>query len=656
MPVKRILLIITQVVFGSWGIEADSTTVLDKLIVKGTKKSTPERIIVNQEEKKSGLTDDVNKLLILKPGITAVPEAGSSLLVRGESPFDNSFRLYNVPMFAPSHFSNSLFCDHSATMIETVNDVRVTTDRMAGRYAGASASVIACDPGIVRPADPKLIPRPELSAGMGTLAQDFSLSFPFRNGADISQLSFTNTDAYKIKWLGIKSKSTDQAAFGYGMPSSFGDLVYTGTNSWKGIALREYGLYAYDIYSASYHGSGMTVPWGAGALSVEDTMNNGIVKVTAGGSRQHFYDGKKYVDIIPLAHVERTNGTVRADLAEVKKGYSAYDASLQLERLEWSGSQEILPNTAPDMTPKDHAALEKSVQNKETEVTIHAGAQRGFGRASIGANILAGCVAPWYKMYADPGIWAKVQHEKWSTGISAGITTTRPDIRGLPSYDYRGTLQKTYSVSVNGQTVPAKWLDLGADAYVKWKDRSPARSLVPGNLVWDPSLESPLLVGGVSTSVVLAPIEHWTLTMMQDFAWANRQYSGVQQLYEWNVPWSQKSILRYSIMSDRLHFFLIGFFSEGLPYREIVHTDTVARYATEISRTPMYKRVDFKIQFNQPVEKHRFLTRYDCYVEVNNIFDWPNVREYYFDYDMARLPMFLERFGVNLGVRLGFRL
>jgi hypothetical protein len=70
----------------------------------------------------------------------------------------------------------------------------------------------------------------------------------------------------------------------------------------------------------------------------------------------------------------------------------------------------------------------------------------------------------------------------------------------------------------------------------------------------------------------------------------------------------------------------------------------------------MYKRVDLKIQLNQRVEKHRFLTRYDAYVEVGNIFDWPNVREYYWDYDMARLPIFLERIEIAFGLRLGFRM
>jgi hypothetical protein len=179
---------------------------------------------------------------------------------------------------------------------------------------------------------------------------------------------------------------------------------------------------------------------------------------------------------------------------------------------------------------------------------------------------------------------------------------------------------------------------------------------VPGNLVWDQSLESPLLVEGISSSATISPLEHWTLTLFLDVNRGVRQYPGGQAGYEWNVPWSQKSILRYSVLSDRLQFFLIGFFSAGLPYREIIRTDSMPEYAKDFSREPLYRRVDLKMQVSEPVKDNRFLTRYDGYVEVTNIFDWPNVREYYWDYDMARLPIFLERFGISLGVRVGFRL
>jgi hypothetical protein len=656
MKRRNLLLFSLGIAAQAWP-QADTTSAtVDKLVVKGTRSQTSERVDVEKEETKTGLTDDINKIIVLKPGVNQVPEAGSSLLIRGESPFDNSFRMYDVPMFAPSHFSNSTFCDHSATMITTVSDFRVITDRMSGRYSDASSSVISCDPGISRPADPRLIPRPEISAGMGTLSQDISLSLPFRKGADISQLSFTNTDAYKISFLGLNSLSSEQAALGYGMPSTFGDLVYTGTNALNHIAIREYALYAYDVYRPSIHGPGMTVPWGVAAASAQDTLSSGILSVSAGASQQHYYEGKKYVEIVPLLQVERTNASVRAAFSSVRKGSSYYDAAVQLERLDWTGSQAILPNPASANMSAADSERASAAAGKETEVTVHVGATHEAGRLSAGANVLCGGIAPWHEMFADPGLWARMQLDHSSMGISGGITTSRPDIRGLPSYRYRGELQKNYSLSSNCELMPATWANLAASAYITWKDRCAVRSLVPGNLVWDQSLESPLLVEGISSSATISPLEHWTLSLFLDVNRGVRQYPGGQAGYEWNVPWSQKSILRYSVLSDRLQFFLIGFFSAGLPYREIVRTDSMPEYAKDFSREPLYRRVDLKMQVSQPVKDNRFLTRYDGYVEVTNIFDWPNVREYYWDYDMARLPIFLERFGISLGVRVGFRL
>ncbi len=639
----------------SWANTDSSGTVPDKLVVEGKRSQVSERIAVEKEETRTGLTDDIDKLLVLKPGVTGVPEAGSSLLVHGESPLDNKFLLYGVPMFAPSHFSNSTFCDHSATMISTVNEVRIVTDELGGRFSGASGSVIACDPGVCRLADPRLIPRPELSVGIGALCQDFSLSFPARKGADIYQLSFTNTDAYRISFQGVEQLSSQQAALGYGMPATFGDLVYTGAHAWGKFALREYALYAYDKYKPSIQGDGMTVPWGVGGLIAEDTLANGILKVSAGGSRQQYYEGKKYGLIIPLVHAERTNGILSASLYRVKSGASLYDAAVQVEGLDWQGEQTIRGNTGPDSAKIIASPFTKAETGKEAEVTLHGGAQRGFGRTGVGANVLLGCIAPWYRAYADPGLWARLELDRWSAGVCAGITTTRPDIRGLPTHDYRGTLQKTYSVSVNGQAAPVRWLDAGADAYVKRKDRCAALSLEPGNLVWDPSVESPVLTEGINTTLALSPVEHWTLTMLQDFARANRMYPGGRQLYEWNVPWSQKSILRYSVLSDRLQFFLIGIFSAGLPYRDVVRQDSSVTLSSDFSRDSTYKRIDFKVQVNQNIKDNRLLTRYDCYVEVTNIADWTNIREYYWDSNMEKLPVFLDRLGINLGVRLGFR-
>ena len=79
-------------------------------------------------------------------------------------------------------------------------------------------------------------------------------------------------------------------------------------------------------------------------------------------------------------------------------------------------------------------------------------------------------------------------------------------------------------------------------------------------------------------------------------------------------------------------------------------------YDDRYHRAIVYKRVDAKAQFGQPTHGHRYLTRYDAYVDVTNVFGWVNAREYYWDPDMAQHPILLQPRLVSLGLRLGFRL
>jgi hypothetical protein len=645
---------------------------LDSVIVAGKKTVAQELLSVPLSEKRSGMTDDVNKLLFLKPGINRIPEAGSSLLIRGEGPFDNEFRIFDVPMFAPSHFTNSSFCDHSATMIATVKDLQVVSDAVGGRYAGASASVIRINPGISRFGRKDLIPRPELSANFGMLNQDFSLSFPFRNGADVYQLSFTNTDWYRIKWLNTDRSGhdyvNDSNAIGYAWPKSYGDIVFNGEQKTKNVIMQEYGLYASDEYNSSLRGDELFVPWGVGAVSVEDTLPNGILKASAGGSRQWYFEGKRMGFFAPLLSVERTNASGRIEVDKIRFGRFLLDGSFQAQRLDWQADQRMAWYH-DDFGNLAWTSPLYSQHGRETEATLHFGARRDFGRMSLGGNVLFGAVFPAKASYIDPGLWTKFSWNSSSIGLFTGITTSRPDIRGLPDRQYRSSLEKTYSVSVAGSAQPASWCRIESDAFVKWKDKCPARSMRTDNLLWDPSLESPLFARGVNLDLTLGFWKNLSLTVLQDAVWADRMYPAGRVIYEWNIPWTNKSILKYDIISDKLQFFLVSVVSAGLPYRNLVWKNSWPTFSDDISRVENYHRIDLKIQYSQPVESHRYLTRYDTYVELLNVFDafeglrgisenfseWSNVREYFWDSDLKKNRVVLEHFTINFGLRFGLR-
>jgi hypothetical protein len=649
---------------------ADSNT---KAVVLDTMKVLGDRDLelksVSDEEKRTGLTDDINKLIFFKPGINRIPETGSSLLVRGEGPYDNGFRVYSVPVFAPSHFTNNTFCDHSATMIATVKNVSVVTDAISGRYADAPASVISVSPGISRMSPAGLAPRPELSFNLGMLNQDFAVSVPARKGIDAYQLAFTNTNSYSINWLGKAGqspfRSADSAGLGYAMPDSYGDLVYTGQTLLGKTTVRQYCLFAYDRLLASAHGPAKTIPWGIAAFSAEQTLRNGTLKVDAGGSKQDFFDGKKFCAISPLIHVQRTNENVRAEILSVKAGAYSLNSSLEVEQYAWNGTQDAVWTYFPGVY--QDSSLLKSESGSETRVSFHEGVSRSFGNTHCGANALIGGFFPSTTAYLDPGIWAKQEFGKADLGAYAGITTSRPEIRGLPDGQYRDRLIHTYNFSATGHMKPTAWLEADAEAFYKYKDRCPAQSLIPGDFTWDPRLESPLYIRGVTTTLSLVPFKQLTLTTIQDFTSSQRRYPDRTIVYEWDIPWSNKSILRYSTYSDRLQFYLSGIFSAGLPYHDLTVADGKLVFEPVVQRVPTYRRLDFKFQFNQPIENNPILTRYDAYVEIQNVLNaldgwgpgawhWENTREYYWNNDMQKRPVLLEYITLNLGLRIGFRM
>jgi len=50
------------------------------------------------------------------------------------------------------------------------------------------------------------------------------------------------------------------------------------------------------------------------------------------------------------------------------------------------------------------------------------------------------------------------------------------------------------------------------------------------------------------------------------------------------------------------------------------------------------------------------ITRFDGYVNVSNLFDSDNIREYYWDREMRKDPIWLTPVNCDIGLRIGFRL
>ena len=170
--------------------------------VYGHAPASQKKINVERTELARGLTHSVSKLLLSQSTIRHMPEGPSALLVRSASPFDNRYIIAGVPFLAPFHFGGYPYGDLDGMMISALSDIKVTVNDIAGRYADVSGALIEANPGIYRPADPDLIPRPELAVDCGWLSYDLLLSIPTdKSDKDVLQIGYTYPDRYFLKWL-----------------------------------------------------------------------------------------------------------------------------------------------------------------------------------------------------------------------------------------------------------------------------------------------------------------------------------------------------------------------------------------------------------------------------------------------------------------------
>ena len=146
---------------------------------------------------------------------------------------------------------------------------------------------------------------------------------------------------------------------------------------------------------------------------------------------------------------------------------------------------------------------------------------------------------------------------------------------------------------------------------------------------------------------------------------SSRYHKSKLTRYEWHVPWSVKSVLRWSSSKNTLNIYVDNVFAKGLPYWKIEENGN----NFYLEHLPWYKRVDLRFQINQEGIKHRYLTQFSGYCNLINFFNlfdgrfdaiplyvWKNTRTVYYDNDWNRQAITLQPFRVVLGVRLGFRL
>jgi TonB family protein len=619
---------------GPAGIDDSANTIT----VYGRPVTNNGRIDVERQQVASGLTHYLSKLLVAQSAIRQVPESGSALLVRAAGPFDNVYLIAGVPFLAPFHFGGTelAYADIDGMMISALSDITVSVDRIAGRRIDADGALIEANPGIYRPANPKLVKRPELALDYSTIGQDFLLSIPnSKTNDDFLQLGVTRGDDYSLKWLYSFWNIDGDAAIGIGRPLDYANCTLTGKQTVGSLQCNAFAWLALDWYA-----SGGYVPWGMASVRINPAGHTGE-SLLAGGSHQYFTTGKRIGDNVYLNRCDLSNAVIGASLDSALRGPLAMDLDCRIEYLDWCGS---VTQRNPAGNPKNYYE-----RGKEADGSLHAYLRKGIGRVEAAADILLTGISygATFDAVADGGASLLLDLQPLQAGLHCGRITSRPDVRGLPDSAFRRRQLHSYVASLPIYFTSGMFVRFGAQPYLRYQDRCPRAN--PILYRWDTSATTPLQARGVDFDCSMQPLWwlslHGALNLSQ--AWRTSA-AGVDSSYEWNVPWSARMGMHCTFFRQRFHCYIDYILSKGVPY----YNFNAMKYLT----LPDYKRFDVSLQYRTPMKPHRFLTRYDAYFEAHNLFDRLNIRDYYWTPAMQRRALVLAPFDLEVGLRCGFRL
>ena len=613
----------------------DSTNIIN---VYGRAPASREKIDVERTELTRGLTHSASKLLLSQSTIRQMPEGPSALLVRSGSPFDNRYLIAGVPFLAPFHFGGYPYGDIDGMMISALSDIKVTVNDIAGRYKDVSGALIEANPGIYRPANPNLIPRPELAIDYGFLGCDMMLSTPTdKNGKDVLQIGCTAPDQYLLKWLYAAYEVSNEAELGLGQPIDYLNFTVNDSKRIGSLQFDSFGWFAYDFYE-----NDQNFPWGMGSMTIHPVDRENLA-ITCGGSHQYFVKGKRVCHNAFLTKTYLTNGTLEFKNGGIPVASAVANVSCRFDGQEWKGSVE----------QRDWRGIPVNYlrNGKEADLQVQGGIEQEFGKfLKVRAQALGGGVihdkVP--DAFIDGGFSLLWNLGDIQTELNAGRVTSRPDIRGLPDSAFRMLKLHSYLLSLPLHYRNSVGIQIGIQPYLRYQDKCPRMN--PLSNIWDSST-TPLFARGVDFDASAQVFENLSLNGVVNIEDAKRIGALQGSIYEWNIPWSLRGAVHYSFLRKKFHVYLDYVLTNGMPYFDFSEN--------AYSYLPTYSRADLSVQYRTLVLKHRYLTRYDCYFNIRNFSErvnTPNIRDYYWDNSMKKKPIYLSPWFFDLGVRVGFRL
>ena len=598
-----------------------------------------ESIDIERKERTIGLTHYLSKIVLSRAPVRQIPESGSNMLVRSAGPFDNRYIIAGIPMLAPFHFAGHPYADIDGVMITALKKVDVITDRLAGMYSDVNGVMVQADPGVYRSGEDYLKPRPELSVDYSNIGQDFLLSFPLKKkGNDFYQIAFTRCEPFTLKWFNSFHEGIYMPDLGPGIPDEYGNLTFTGIFSGKNLQIKPFVWFAYDLYANS---DSPFIPWGTGSIKLKGKEESGFSSVL-GGSRQYYTQGTGYGKIYEI-FTSLTNIYFKIQKKRLLQGIIDFDIDGALEGLEWNGQ---LTRKNFDKDSSNTLLMQK---NRELKTEIRGNLYKNYGAVEVGLDLLGSAVfyQDGVNTFGDAGFFTNWSRDRFSFGLHSGRVTSRPDIRGLPDNKFRKRQLSTYISSVTSGYSIDTVIDIRIEPYLRIQPVSPR--IDPYTSLWDKANATKLVAYGIDFSGESRLFKWLGLWWVFNAAHGYRDSASVKLPYEWEVPWTVRGGM-HLYLGEHAHFMLDGIASSGLPYFDLGN-------GGNISRIPVnYKRLNFGFEYRTGQISHRHLTRFDVYLQADNLLDQTNVRGYYWNSYLEQNPVLLKPLVIAIGARFGFRI
>jgi TonB family protein len=631
-----------------------SPSAKNELVVYGHNEGN--KVDLKKEEKEYGRTDDLNNLLTMKPGVASVPKAQSLLLVNGEGPYDNGFMLRGIPIFTPSHFAGVPYFDKSVFSLGAPLDIEFLTTGISGLYNGGSGSIVRIDPGILH--DPIHVARPELMVNYGTLGADLTLSVPFRRGKDLYQVSFRPSDKYALWFLNEYKVSGNNVPANFTSPTSYTDVQFLGSQRLGSMRVRQLLWLSQDTYVDSTFffpdsddpmlvtpQSEKAIPWGIFTVSLDSTQVSWLKSLNIGGALQHWFESKAGMAAYSK-DIERRNVALTAEGPVFRLKWGDISTHLMTQYVPWTGRLMMPQRKIGSFTAQADSLIVSGYQADVEISQSYSGTAKHF---LYGVNVSEGLFLPGPEGFVDPGFWIRFPFEKNSIHVSAGMITSQPDIRGMPSNNGAQKPVHSYNGSAKAYVYPLSWLNGSVEGFVKYKPYQPVYGQNPRLPTWDENGSTSLLSYGLNVEAEARLGPKINLRTVQSLSKSILSAPQYQEPYEWDIPWTNKTILSYSFIDTIFTAFLIGNFYAGLPYHEILYTNGELQWDGTVRRNKPYTRIDCKLQFCQPVSNQRNLMQYDIYVLLSDL------TEYFGDPDSRKTDLVNPLYHVHFGLRVRIR-